>query len=242
MRGRRDGASVIARERWLTTTKRGLIMRIKLRLLAGGGAAALVVLTGCASTRGAAGAPSDHLEASGSALAPSVRVGEARVLDTRVNPLGPLDLALKDGAIAVSFARLGRAASEQIDPGSLEPRSTQIGEPLRDAPSPAATVQRIVLDGNRFLVCWTSGDVEWGHRVMAQMFNGADGSPRGGPVAISPSSADVIGMPRAITYDGNRVVALYAATAGSSFELVAVPIEDATPRRDAERSARAMVP
>jgi hypothetical protein len=227
--------------------KRGLIMRIKLSLLAGGSVAALGLMTGCASARGATigardVATGDHLEAAASALAPSVHVGEARVLDTRVNPLVPLRLAIKDGTIAVSFARLGRAASEEIDPGSLEPRSTQIGETLREAPSPTTGVQRIVLDGNRFLVCWTSGDVEWGHRAMVQMFNGSDGSPRGAPVAISPASADVIGPPRAITYDGNRVVALYSAMAGSSFQLVAVPIEDAVPLSDAERSARAAAP
>ena len=152
-------------------------MRIKLSLLACGGVAALGVLTGCASARGAAtGArdvvTGDHIEVAGSALAPSVHVGEARVLDTRVNPLVPVRLAIREGSIAVSFARLGRAASEEIDPGSLEPRSTQLGETLRDAPSPTTGVERIVLDGNRFLVCWTSGDVEWGHRAMVQMFNG----------------------------------------------------------------------
>lgn len=221
-------------------------MRIKLSLLVGGCLAALGALTGCASAHGVTNVArqvgdGDPLDAAGAALAPSVRVGEARVLDTRVNPLVPLRLALKDGAIDVSFARLGRAASERIDPGSLEPRSTEIGDTLRAAPPPSTSVQRIVLEGNRFLVCWTSGDVEWGHRAMAQMFNGSDGSPRGGPVAISPSSADVIGPPRAITYDGNRVVALYAAMAGSSFQLVAVPIEEAAPRSDAERSPRATV-
>ena len=114
-------------------------------------------------------------------------------------------------------------------------------EPMRHE-APATSVQRIVLDHGRFLVCWTTGNVEWGHRVMAQMFNSSDGSPRGGPVAISPANADVVGAPRAITSDGNRVVAMFSAATGSSFQLLAVSIDDATSGADAERSARAMVP
>jgi hypothetical protein len=220
-------------------------MQIKLGLLGAVCAAATTVLTGCATTNGIASraATGEPMLAPASALdVPSVRVGEARVLDERVNPLVPLRLALKDGAIAVSFGRLGRGASEQVDPGSLEPRSTPSEEPLREAESTSNSVRRIVLDGGRFLECWTGGNLEWGHRAMAQMFNSSDGSPRGGPVAISPSNADVIGPPDAITSDGNRVVAMFAATSGSSFQLVAVSIEDAAPDGDAERSARAMNP
>lgn len=215
-------------------------MRLKLGLLGSGCAAALAVLTGCAAAQGvASGAPlGEHVDG---ALGPSVRLGEARVLDRGVNPLVPLRLAVKDGAIAVSFAHLGHGAIEQIDPDSLEPRS-RAPEALRDAESPAISVQRIPLDGGRFLVCWASGNVEWGHRVMAQMFNSADGSPRGAPVAVSPPSVDVVGPPRVITYDGNRVVAMYAAMSDSSFQLVAVPIEDASSESGVERSARAMNP
>jgi hypothetical protein len=209
-------------------------MRAKLSLVCC--AAAISVLTGCATTRGEGG---DRAGAAGVGL-PSVRVGEARVLDATVNPLVPVRLGLHDGEIAVSFAHLRGGAHEQIDPESLEIRGRSEGPMGPEAP--ATSVQRIVLDHGRFLVCWTSGSLEWGHRAMAQMFNSSDGSPRGVPVAISPPNADVVGVPRAITSDGNHVVALFSATTGSSFQLVAVPIDDATSGGDAGRSARAMVP
>ena len=211
-------------------------MHAKLSL---GCAAALLLVTGCGATNLAASrAPGDErLDAAKPALdVPSVRVGATRVLDARVNPLAPLRLALRDGAIAVSFGHAGRRASEEIDPGSLEPRS-KADQASPDDGAPSTSVQRIVLDGGRFLVCWTSGNLEWGHRAMAQMFNASDGSPRGGPVPISPSNADVIGPPRAITSDGNRVVAMFSAMSGSSFQLMAVPIEDAAPSDNAQRSA-----
>jgi hypothetical protein len=216
-------------------------MGLKLGLLGSGCVAALAVLTGCASTRGVASSGSgQHLDG---ALGPSVRLGEARVLDQGVNPLVPLRVAVKDGAIAITFAHLGHGAIEQIDPNSLEPRSRALDASVRDAESPGTSVQRIVLDGGRFLVCWTTGSLEWGHRVMVQTFNSADGTPRGAPVAISSPSVDVVGPPRVITYDGNRVVAMYAAMSGSSSQLMAVPIEDASSSDGAvERSARAMNP
>jgi hypothetical protein len=211
-------------------------MNAKLSL---GCAIGMCFISGCAATNLAQGrAPAgEGLDAAGAALqAPSVRVGAPRVLDERVNPLAPLRLTLRDGAIAVSFEHAGRRASREIDPGSLEPRS-QSDEPSRGEEPMSTSVQRIVLDGGRFIVCWTSGNLEWGHRAMAQMFNASDGSPRGGPVPISPTNADVIGSPRAITSDGNRVVAMFSAMSGSSVVLMAVPIEDAAPS-DAERSAR----
>jgi hypothetical protein len=223
-------------------------MRVKLSLLGLGCAAAMSFLTGCATTStgmgglATRGAAADHRFAGGSALdLPSVRVGEPRVLDARVNPLVPLRVSLEDGAIAVSFGRLGHGASEQIDPDSLEARPGAADEPLRDSGAASTAEQRIALDHGRFLVCWTSGTLEWGHRAMAQIFNSSDGSPRGGPVAISPANADVVGRPRAITVDGNRVVAMFAAMSGSSFQLMAVPLEDAA-TSGAEPSARAMVP
>jgi hypothetical protein len=205
-----------------------------------GCAAGISLVTGCAATRGVSsrGPLGEHGDVA--SLAPSVRVGEARVLDPMVNPLVPLRLGLDDGQIAVTFEHLGSSAREQIDPASLEVRG-RFPEPMNKE-SPGTPVQRIVLDHGRVLVCWTSGDVEWGHRVMAQMFNASDGSPRGGAVAISPANADVVGAPRAITSDGNRVVAMFSASTGSSFQLMAVPIDDATPGGEATRSARAMVP
>jgi hypothetical protein len=209
-------------------------MRAKLSLVCC--AAAISVMTGCATTRGEA---SGDRTGAGLGL-PSVRVGEPRVLDATVNPLVPVRLGLDGGEIAVSFAHVRGSAREQIDPESLEIRGRSEGPMTPEAP--ATSVQRIVLDHGRFLVCWTSGSVEWGHRVMAQMFNSSDGSPRGVPVAISPANADVVGAPRAITSDGNHVVALFSATTGSSFQLLAVSIDDATSGGDVARSARAMVP
>jgi hypothetical protein len=223
-------------------------MRAKLGLLGLGCALATSLLAGCATSGGVAGRASvgEPAAATGAALeVPSVRVGEARVLDARVNPLVPIRLALEGGAIDVSFGRLGRGVSERIDPGSLEPRSTPSEEPARAGEGASPGPQRVVLDGGRFLVCWTTGSLEWGHRAMARMFNSSDGSPRGGAVVISPTSADVIGAPRAITSDGNRVVATFAAMSGSSFQLMAVPIDDASSDGSsdgAERSARAMIP
>jgi hypothetical protein len=212
-----------------------MMMQAKLSL---GCAAALSFLTGCATSNTAASRASAVEPIDAAALdAPSVLVGETRVLDGRVNPLAPLRLALKDGAIAVSFVHAGRRANQEIDPDSLERRSVESDEPSHETEASSTSVQRIVLDGGRFLVCWTSGNFEWGHRAMAQMFNTSDGSPRGGPVAISPSNADVIGPPRAITSDGNRVVAMFSAMSGSSFQLMAVPIRDAAPSENAQRSA-----
>ncbi len=196
---------------------------------------------GCATTnRVALSEHAEQVEGAGLALeVPSVRVGGARILDARVNPLVPVRVALDGSEIAVSFARFGRSsAREHVDPGSLELVPGESREPTTAPAGPATSVQRVVLDGGRFLVCWTSGSLEWGHRAMAQIFNSSDGSPRGGAVAISPSDADVIGLPRAITSDGNKVVAMFAATTGSTFALMAVPIEDASPGENTESAHR----
>jgi hypothetical protein len=198
------------------------------------GCVAAIWLTGCATPlRASGGAPP------AAALAvPSVHVGDARVIDARVNPLVPVLLTLKDGAIAVSFAHFGRGASRELDPTSLEPLPSESPEPLRRVEAPSTSRQRVELDNGRFLVCWTSGTLEWGHRAMAQIFNSSDGSPRGGPVAISPPDVDVIGEPRAISSDGSRVVATFAAESGSSFQLMAVSLDDAANSDGPEQSAR----
>jgi hypothetical protein len=193
---------------------------------------------GCIAAMGSIGCATTNRVALGDLDVPSVRVGGARILDTRVNPLVPVRVALDGGGFAVSFARFGRSsARERVDPGSLEFVPGPAQEPTTEV-GPAPSVQRVMLDGGRFLVCWTSGSLEWGHRAMAQVFNSSDGSPRGGAVAISPSDADVIGTPRAITSDGHRVVAMFAATTGSTFALMAVPIEDASPGENTESAHR----
>jgi hypothetical protein len=205
-----------------------------MRILSGFGCVAAIGLAGCATSMHA------RIDAAGDPAlrGPSMHVGDVRVVDARVNPLVPVRLALKDGAIAVSFAHFGHGAGGQIDPASLELRPSEAQEPMRPAEAPSTSVQRVALDNGRFLVCWTSGSVEWGHRAMAQVFNASDGSPRGVPMAISPPDVDVIGQPRAISSDGNRVVAMFAAESGSSFELMAVALDDSAQSDDAEQSAR----
>jgi hypothetical protein len=207
-----------------------------MRVLVGFGCVAIIGLAGCASTArpgwGEARAGVAPFEV------PSVRVGQARVVDGRVNPLVPVHLSLKDGAIAVSFAHFGHRASGEIDPASLELRPNESPEPARAVEAPSTSVERVALDNGRFLVCWTSGTLEWGHRAMAQIFNSSDGSPRGAAVAISPPDADVIGQPRAITSDGSRIVAMFAAETGSSFELMAVPLDDSGDSDAPQQSAR----
>jgi hypothetical protein len=43
---------------------------------------------------------------------------------------------------------------------------------------------RVQLEGARFVVCWTRGNIEGGRRALAQAFK-ANGSPLGAPVVIS---------------------------------------------------------
>jgi hypothetical protein len=210
------------------------------------GCLASPLLTGCASAGGAGLQPQPLApgDVTGFAAgAPSMKVGGPLVVDARVNPLAPMNLGLDSGAVVVSFERFGRAhARAALDPLSFASRPEVPGASpsANDVGSTLASteVQRVTLDGGRFLVCWTTGSPEWGHRAMAQVFNSSDGSPRGAPVAISPSDADVIGMPRAITSDGHRVVAMFKAESGSSFELVAVPLDDASPSDRVESARR----
>jgi hypothetical protein len=115
-----------------------------------------------------------------------------------------------------------------------------VGEPAD--PSPGALLRdgraaRVVLQNGRFLVCWTRGTDEAGHRALAQAFD-QDGSPRGAPVVISPPGVDVVGPPRAISRDGHRVVATFNAWSGGAFEVREVALEDFVPQADGELSAR----
>jgi hypothetical protein len=72
--------------------------------------------------------------------------------------------------------------------------------------------------------CSTRGTIYTGHRAFVQAFN-ANGSARGGAVAISPADADVFGAPLAVSTDGHHIVATFTATRQGSFEVIAVPIE-----------------
>jgi hypothetical protein len=192
---------------------------------------------GCAST-GAVDARGEA-DFSGHTRRPvaSVRIGDAHVIGTRINPLGPVSLESADGELAVSFTGPGRSrAVARLDAASLQPLALSRRD-SREAAAPRTGAARVVLDGGRFIVCWTRGSLESGNRALAQAFN-QDGSPRGAPVVISPPEADVVGTPRAVATGGGHVVATFAASAGGSFELVAVPLETVSSLEAAELTAR----
>jgi hypothetical protein len=194
-------------------------MNIKLGLVV----TAMLGTFGCATSvsgrgqPGFAGARSDGM--------PSVSVGELRVIDPHVNPMVPVHVTSENNQVAVTFGLEHSGARERLDSVSLQPVSW---EPTarEDRSAPVTGVTRVVLDGNRFLLCWTEGTLESGHRAMAQMRRGSDGSPLGAPVEISPPDADVFGAPQAVTTDGHHVVATFAASSDGTFRLVAVPIDD----------------
>ena len=53
----------------------------------------------------------------------------------------------------------------------------------------------------------------------------AGGSPVGTAVMVSPPGEDVLGAPDLVGIDGERVVAMFAATAGERFDLLAVSLK-----------------
>lgn len=153
----------------------------------------------------------------------SVAVGPARVLGGNVNPSAGVRVASDGETYVVRFAHPGHlGAVERLDASSLETLS-QASERAESAELPRG-VQRVVLDGGRFVVCWKKGDAESGYVAMAQAFDAA-GAPRGGPVEISPEGLDVIGSLSAATFDGRHVIATFAASSGGSFSAYAVPLE-----------------
>jgi hypothetical protein len=206
-------------------------MDIKLGLMV----AATLGALGCATSgtgrvqAGFAGAGSDGM--------PSVRVGELRVIDPHMNPMVPVHLTSENNQVAVTFGLEHSGAHERLDVVSFRPISW---EPVaREDPSaPSTGVTRVALNGNRFLLCWTEGTLESGHRAMVQMHRASDGSSLGAPVEISPPDADVFGAPQAVTTDGHHVVATFAASSEGSFRLVAVPIDDVVSVSTSEMTAR----
>lgn len=160
-----------------------------------------------------------------------MHVGDARVMDTHVNPLAPVRLASHGEAVALSYGRSGRArAVAHVDAESLLPipQPEGVTSPQPDDASGAPTAAngraaRVVLDGGRFVLVWKRGDVEWGYRALAQEF-GADGRAVGAPVLISPPDVDVVGSPQAVTTDGRHLVATFTVASENAFELMAVPI------------------
>ena len=199
-------------------------MNMKLGL----GLAGALGLAGCAAG-GAEHAPVGF-GVRGQGLAPSVHVVEARVLDTRVNPMLPVSLASDGSAVAVTYGRTGGSGTTtRIDPSSLRALSSRTEGPAEGLLGASTGTSRVALEGNRYLVCWTVGSVEWGRRAMAQVFDSADGSALGAPVEISSPDVDVVGAPRAASADGRHVVVTFAASSGRAFELNVVSLEDAAP-------------
>lgn len=174
----------------------------------------------------------------------AIRVGEAHVMATRVNPLAHIGLASQGGAIEVTYERPGRSrAVAHVDTESLQPVAPPEGVTARQADganrgsaAPDATPARVVLEGGGSVVVWKRGDAEWGYRLFAQQL-AADGAAVGAPVAISPPNVDVMGAPQAVTTDGRHVVATFAAAGDRGIELMAVPI-DVPPASALERIAR----
>ncbi len=117
-----------------------------------------------------------------------------------------------------------------LDPATLDLR----GEGLRArAPTSAPvapylgppTASATLADGTN-VIAWT--DAATG-RVVAEVL--APGAPTHGvPLAVS-ESADVLGLPRLVT-DGHAVVAVYFATHGEGYDLVASRVPTPRPRRD----------
>jgi hypothetical protein len=190
---------------------------------------------GCASTTGETQVTERGWSNIASTGDPAVHVGEARVIDTRVNPLAPVGLTSDGGELAI---RYGSGRSQGV--ARLDARSLAHLPPAPDdaarAPAASTGAARVLLPGGRFLMIWKRGSTEWGHRAMAQEF-GAGGSPFGAPVTISPPDIDVVGSPQAVTTDGQHLVVTFAAASDSGFELVAVPLELEGARNGGDRVA-----
>ena len=180
-------------------------------------------LGGCATVRAGSGAAAGMADPGLSPL----HVADARVVEARFNPMAPVQLAAEGKTVAV---RLGQSKRGQVvarlDADSLELLSRDSSEHV-DAPStPPTGAARVALDEGRVVVCWTQESGDGGHVALARLW-AANGSPLGAPVVISGPDADVLGAPRAVSTDGHHVVVTFAASAGESFELRAVALDDA---------------
>lgn len=200
------------------------------------GLASVLGAVGCASTN--VGAPAVERESSGVPWRDaSMHVGEARIMDTRVNPLAPVGVASDGATIALSYSR-GRQSRTvtRMDSESLRVVSSKPSGSSDDSTGSTQTSARVELEGGRFVLVWKRGSVEWGYRALAQEFR-ADGSPLGAPVVISPPDVDVMGSPQAVSTDGRNLVATFTGASEKSIELVAVPIEVQAPE-SGQRFAR----
>jgi hypothetical protein len=190
---------------------------------------------GCASTGGSAGSRAfDFQNAEPSAL----RVVATRAVDARVQPMVPVHMAADGSSVAITFAEPGRQqVVTKLDPASLNLLSTEKSGRSEAPAAPLAGAARVQLEGGRFVECWTHENADGGRQAMAQMWT-ASGSRLGAPLVLSSPDADVIGAPRAATTDGRHVLVTFASTAGESFELRAVSLEDAQGAPDSNQTAR----
>jgi hypothetical protein len=181
-------------------------------------------MTGCGGTMGGARraefAPTDR---------PSIRVSAAAVVNSRLSPMVPVHLTSDGAGVDVTFGHQGRTqATAQLDPATPQVLSVQEGGQSEAQQGPAWGVARAVLDGGRFIVCWTETSADGGRRVMARLW-AADGHSLGAAVPISPADADVLGAPHAVSSDGRHALVTFAAASATGFELRAVSLENALP-------------
>jgi hypothetical protein len=157
--------------------------------------------------------------------APPASVASTRVLAKRVNLREPVSVAVDGGAVLVRYASRGRTGAElRVDPRTLdvthETPFTFDGEGPAKTPAYLRVAQAAprVAGGGR-LVVTTDDDAG---QVLAHVV-AADGAARGEPVAVS-GERNVVGMPRAATADGRRVVVVYLASTEDGCELVAASV------------------
>jgi hypothetical protein len=192
-------------------------------------------VTGCAATLPGAAATSADFTQGDQAM----RISATSVVDTHLSPLVPVHLTPeRGGAIAVTFARRGqKQATARLDPATLQLLSAETTGPAEAREAPASGATRVVLDGGRFIVCWTEQSADGGRHAMARLW-APDGHALGPAVAISPPEADVLGAPHATSTDGRHAVVTFGSTSGGTFELRAVALEDATQSKVAEMARR----
>jgi hypothetical protein len=195
-------------------------------------------LVGCASTGGGPGRGEPDFSGFTRRDAPSVLVGDARVVDANVNPLVPVQTSTEGSAVTVRFGRPRHTgAVARLEASSFQLLSIEEPQNGEDSPPPPQQATRVLLDGGRFIVCWKRGNAESGYRALAQVYK-PDGTPIGAPTVISPPDVDVIGVPQVMTTDGHHVLATFAVGAENSFELLAVPIEDVSESTNESLTAR----